>query len=409
MGRSLALALYLMAAARGGSGPLPPRADRGDGVLVWLHLGDGAGLRSLAQLARQLGRERPDLRFLITAEGAEAPPAAGFPAGTATDVLPPDRLPALRPFLDHWRPDLALLAGESLPPALIAEAHERRIPLILADIRLTPATAAHWRWRRGMAGSLLARFDRILAQDPDTAARLRAIGGRLLQVDVAGRIEETTEPLSGNEPERAALAELLQTRPVWLAVACPESEEEAVLAAHAHAMRLAHRMLLILVPADPDRAPDLADRITREGWTAALRARDEEPEPEVQVFLADGESELGLWYRLSPVTFMGGTLAPGGGGRNPFEPAALGSAILHGPHPGPYPDAYARLTEARAARLVPTPAALADAVADLIAPDKAATLAHNAWAASSGGAEVTERVAEVVLATLRTRAGKAAA
>ena len=409
MGRSLALALYLMAAARGGSGPLPPRADRGDGVLVWLHLGDGAGLRSLAQLARQLGRERPDLRFLITAEGAEAPSAAGFPAGTATDVLPPDRLPALRPFLDHWRPDLALLAGESLPPALIAEAHERRIPLILADIRLTPATAAHWRWRRGMAGSLLARFDRILAQDPDTAARLRAIGGRLLQVDVAGRIEETTEPLSGNEPERAALAELLQTRPVWLAVACPESEEEAVLAAHAHAMRLAHRMLLILVPADPDRAPDLADRITREGWTAALRARDEEPEPEVQVFLADGESELGLWYRLSPVTFMGGTLAPGGGGRNPFAPAALGSAIRHGPHPGPSPDAYARLTEARAARLVPTPAALADAVADLIAPDKAATLAHNAWAASSGGAEVTERVAEVVLATLRTRAGKAAA
>lgn len=408
MGRSLALALYLMAAARDGPVPVPHRAERDDGVLVWLHLGDGAGLRSLAQLARQLGRERPDLRFLITSDGGEAPPEAGFPVGTATDVLPPDRLPALRAFLDHWRPDLALLAGASLPPALIAESHERGIPLILADIRLTPAAIAHWRWRRGMAGSLLARFDRILAQDPDTAVRLRAIGGRLLQVDVAGRIEETTEPLSGNEAERAALAELLQTRPVWLAVACPESEEEAVLAAHAQAMRFAHRMLLILVPADPARASDLAERITRDGWTAARRSLDEEPEPEVQVFLADGESELGLWYRLSPVTFMGGTLAPGGGGRNPFEPAALGSAILHGPHPGPYPDAYARLTEARAARLVPTPAALADAVADLIAPDKAATLAHNAWAASSGGAEVTERVAEVVLATLRARTGKAA-
>ncbi|WP_347311987.1 3-deoxy-D-manno-octulosonic acid transferase [Defluviimonas sp. SAOS-178_SWC] len=409
MGRSLGLALYLMAAARGGSEPVPARADRSEGVLVWLHLGEGAVLRSLAQLARQLGRERPDLRFLITAEGSEAPNTAGFPAGTLADVLPPDRLPALRDFLDHWRPDLALLAGASLPPALIAETHDRQIPLILADIRMTPGAAAHWRWRRGMAGSLLARFDRILAQDPETATRLRDIGGRLLQVDVAGRIEETTEPLPGNEAERAALAELLQTRPVWLAVACPAAEEEAVLAAQAHAMQLAHRMLLILVPTDPARASDLADRITRDGWTVALRSRDEEPEPEVQVFLADGESELGLWYRLSPVTFMGGTLAPGGGGRSPFEPAALGSAILHGPHPGPYPDAYARLTEARAARLVPTPAALADAVADLIAPDKAATLAHNAWAASSGGAEVTERVAEVVLSTLRARSGQAAA
>ena len=84
-------------------------------------------------------------------------------------------------------------------------------------------------------------------------------------------------------------------------------------------------------------------------------------------------------------------------------------AILHGPHPGPYPDAYARLDEARATRRVETPAALADAVGDLIAPDKAATLAHNAWAASSGGAEVTERVAQVVLSSLQGRAGKAAA
>lgn len=120
-------------------------------------------------------------------------------------------------------------------------------------------------------------------------------------------------------------------------------------------------------------------------------------------------SELGLWYRLAPVTFMGGTLVPGGSGRNPFEPAALGSAILHGPHPGPYPEAYALLAEARAARLVAGPDALAEAVTELIAPDRAALLAHNAWAASSGGAEVTDRVAGAVLAALDARRGEAAA
>lgn len=409
MARSLALALYLLAAGRRGTEPEPVRGDRPAGTLVWMHIGAGSGRKRLAQLARRLVELRPGLSFLVTAEGPAPPDAGGFPAATVADRQPPERTAAIAAFLDHWRPDLGLFAGASLPPALLAGAHDRTIPLVLADIRMTAADERALRWRRALARSLLGRFARVLAQDPETAGRLRDLGGRQLPVEIAGRIEETSDPLPGNEAERAALAALLATRPVWLAVACPEAEEEAVIAAHARAMGLAHRMLLILVPADTARADALAERIGKEGWIVARRSHEEEPDPEVQVFLADAESELGLWYRLAPVTFMGGTLVPGGSGRNPFEPAALGSAILHGPHPGPYPEAYALLAEARAARLVSGQDALAGAVTELIAPDRAALLAHNAWAASSGGAEVTDRVAGAVLAALDARRGEAAA
>ncbi len=398
MRRSLALALYLLAARRRDSGPAPDRPPRPEGRLLWFHLGENAGPGRLAQLAERLRRDRSDIRLLLT--GDDVPATKGFPKGTLADSTPPERLPALRGFLDHWRPDVAVLAGSSLPPALITATGRRGIPLLLVDTRLTQQSLRPWRWRRGMAASLLSRFRRILVQDPETADRLTRLGGRHAPVEIAGRIEETTEPLGANEAERAALAELLDTRPVWFVVACPEAEEDAVIAAHTQAMRLAHRMLLIIAPADPGRIGALADRMRREGWEVAERARDQEPEPNVQAFVTDGETELGLWYRLAPVTFMGGTLNAGGPCRNPFEPAALGSAILHGPHPGPYPDAYARLTEAQAARLVETPAALAEAVGELIAPDKAAMLAHNAWAASSGGAEVAERVVQVILDTL---------
>lgn len=401
MARSLALALYLLA-ARGGDETGPVRAGRPEGRLVWLHLGQGAAANRLQHLAATLLRDRPDIALLITGETGAPPALDGFPARSVADMLPPDRLSALEKFLTHWRPDLAILTGSSLPPAMITEAHRRGIPLILADVRMTPKDERSWRWRRGMAASLLGRFDRILAQDPETAARLRRLGGRQIVIDVAGKIEETSEPLPCNEAERRSLAELLNTRPVWLAASCTPGEEEAVIAAHSQAMRLAHRMLLIVAPSDPARAPVLAERLRREGWLVAERAREEEPEPEVQAFVADGEGELGLWYRLAPVTFVGGTLSEDGPGRNPFEPAALGSAILHGPLPGPYPDAYARLTEARAARLVRDPAALSEAVSELIAADKAAILAHNAWAATSGGAEVAERVAHAILSRLDT-------
>lgn len=405
MARSLALMLYLMRAARGAPQPVPPRPARPEGTLVWLHAGPGARPASLGQLANRLLRERPGLSVLVTTEADTPMMPADLAAAALLDRLPPDRLADLRPFLDHWRPDLLVLTGASLPPALITETDRRGVPMILADIRLTPAGMRHWRWRRGMAAALLRRFVRILAQDPDSAARLRALGARAGSVDVAGRIEETTDPLPCTEAERAALAVLLQARPVWLAMACPPAEAEAVVAAHAHAMRLAHRMLLILVPADPAEAPALAERCRREDWIIAERAREQEPDAEVQVLVADGQSELGLWYRLAPVTFMGGTLMPGGAGRNPFEPAALGSAIL----PGPYPDAYAGLAEAHAARAVDSPRALAEAVGELIAPDRAASLAHNAWAASSGSAEVADRVIRVILAALDAHPDRGAA
>ncbi len=406
MKRSLALTLYLLVASRGGDARSATRPERPEGGLIWFHASAGATPRSLGQLLRRLSSEREKIALLVTSDCQEPLNPDDFPDATLFDSPPQDHLPTLRAFLDHWRPDLFVLAGTSLPPAMIVHVGGQSIPALLVDVRLADQRGWLRSLRDGMVVALLSRFDGILAQDPDTARRLQRISGGKLSVEVTGRIEETSDPLKCNEAERASLAQLLQVRPVWFSVGCPQTEEDAVLAAHAHALRLAHRMLLILSPADPARIAPLKERCQRDGWIAASRADDAEPEPEVQVFLTEGDAEMGLWYRLAPVTFMGGTLARGESGRNPYEPAALGSAILHGPHPGPYPEAYARLDEAQAARPVTSAKELADAVADLIAPDKAAQLAHNAWSASSGGAEVTERVVRIILDLWDTRALK---
>ena len=101
-------------------------------------------------------------------------------------------------------------------------------------------------------------------------------------------------------------------------------------------MRMAHRLLLILSPATPEDGPGLRDALEAEDWVVALRSDGEEPDPEIQIFVADAPGEAGLWYRLAPITFLGGSLVRGGQGRDPCEPAALGSAILTGPDTGPY-------------------------------------------------------------------------
>jgi 3-deoxy-D-manno-octulosonic-acid transferase len=174
-----------------------------------------------------------------------------------------------------------------------------------------------------------------------------------------------------------------------------------VIAAHREVLRLAHRLLLILVPQDPTRSEALAARLeAEEGWHVANRGRDEEPENETEVYIMDRDADYGLCYRLAPVTFLGGSLQGEGCGRNPMEAAAMGSAILYGPRAGNYAAAYARLGAARAARMVGSASDLSLALGDLLAPDRAARQAQAAWMITSEGADVTATVLQMARAIL---------
>ncbi len=404
---SLSLGLYLLFAA-GGPAPAVRRPDRPAGPLIWLHAASPDQADAVTQIARRIARAGGPVQLLLTFGFPSESNGLDLPPTTLTDAAPVDRRRAVQDFLVHWRPDAALIAGTRFPPALVAEIHAAGVPLYGVFSGGASGRLPYSPWKRSLLGAVVARFTEVLVPDETMAARLAALAGPGPQVEAGGPVEDVTDPLPATEAEREALATLLRARPVWLAMSVPEDELQAVIAAHTLAMRHAHRMLLICVPRDIGATDRFNTAFAAEGWEVAQRARDEEPLAEVQVLIADGETELGLWYRLAPVTFMGGTLGNSGAGRSPMEPAALGSAVVCGPNPGPHTAAYGRLAAARASRLVRDSAALAAAVADLIAPDRAAQLAHNAWTASSGGAEVADRIARSLVAAA-TKAGAEAA
>ncbi|CAN5684071.1 hypothetical protein BH23PSE1_BH23PSE1_11050 [soil metagenome] len=116
---------------------------------------------------------------------------------------------------------------------------------------------------------------------------------------------------------------------------------------------------------------------------------------------------MGLWYRVAPVTFVGGSIEEIGG-HNPFEPAMLGCAVLFGPHVRNFAEAYARLKAADAAVGVAGEAELARALVETLAPDRAARMAAAAWEAVSEGAEVTDAVLGVIEGYLDGLPGRAA-
>jgi len=403
MSRSLTIWLHLLLRrgdARGASGLLPAPVARPEGKLIWLHLAASDALPAAQYLVRQIVRARPGVTVLVTG----APEGAEFATGVLCAAAPADRIIAARAALAAWRPDLLVHVGlpqaGAMAVALTAEAAARGVPQLLIEARFAAWGRAPGPWGRAVLRASLASVTTVLAPDPASAALMRRFGVGSERISVVGGLREPVAPLPCTEAERAALAEQLHSRPVWFAVAVPEAEEAALLEAHDMALMRAHRLLLVLMPEAAGRAEAIAAAVEARGQHVARRAQEQEPEDDVQVLIVEDEAELGLWYRLAPVTWMGGTYGGAGSVRSPLEPAALGSAIVHGPATGQHAADYARLSEAGACRVAMTPVALAEVVADLIAPDRVAALAHAAWAVISTDAGVAEQVAGRVLAAL---------
>ncbi len=387
MALKLGLTLYSLGQRREAGKDLP-RAPRPPGRLAWAHAPSAAAARGLLQLARRLTQE-DGISVLLTCP--DPLPAA---EGLLVEPPPPDTPADARAFLDHWRPEIGLFCEGELRPALITEAEARKLPLLLADGRAPHLPKDRDGWFPGLVRGALQSFAQIGVLDDNAARAFRRAGAPAETVVITGRLEEPSAVLPANEAERAALTQRFAARPVWFAASLPEAEEDAVLTAHRTALLQAHRLLLILLPETGDRAAAISARAETEGWAVAHRAQDQEPEAETEIFLVDNPAEIGLWYRLAPISFLGGSLSGTGALRDPMEAAALGSAIVHGPRTGQYGPAFGRLGAARAARAVASARDLADAVGDLLAPDRTARLAQAAWTVASEGAEATETLLE---------------
>jgi len=370
---------------------------RPEGQLVWFHAASVGEAASLLEMLRRLTQARPQVNCLVTTGTVTSAQflAERLPENCLHQFVPADVLPWVRRFLDHWRPDLAVWTESELWPATLTEARARGIPMLLINARISTRSFRRWRMLPSLASALLARFDRILAQDALAGEQLTALGADPERLSVEGTLKEGAAPLPYDEAERVRLARALSGRPVWLAASTHPGEDEIVLAAHARARRALPTLALILAPRHPARGDALAETMRGRGLSVSQRSKGEAIGPDTDVYLADTLGEMGLWYRIASVSFVGGSLVEVGG-HNPFEPALLGSAILFGPHVRNFVDGYRRLSDAGAAVLVRSEPELAEALVATIAPDRAAEMAAAAWAACSEGAEVTDAVLDAI-------------
>jgi 3-deoxy-D-manno-octulosonic-acid transferase len=316
-----------------------PGAPRPDGPLVWLHGVSVGETTSLLPLVSALRARRPDLRILVTSGTTTSAALLGqrLPDGVIHQFAPVDAPGAVRRFLDHWRPDLAVFVESELWPNLILAAKARGVRLALLSARMTESSASSWARWPASARALVTAFDLVLPQDDATAGRLRSLGaapGPQLNLKLVG------DPLPVDDAELSRLRAAMAGRNVVLAASTHPGEEALIAGAFNAAVPNPAEAVLVVAPRHPDRGPQIALELsaTRRGASEPVSG---------PIHVADTLGELGLFFRLADVVVMGGSFQPGIGGHNPMEPARIGRPILTGPYAFNAADVYAAMfTEA---------------------------------------------------------------
>lgn len=343
-----------------------PRVGR---PAIWVHAVSVGEVQASAPLVRALLDRHPGVPLVLTTmtpTGAERGRAL-FGDRVIHCCVPYDLAYAVRRFMDHVRPELALIMETELWPNLWNECGRRRIPLVLASARVSPRSVRWYRRLLPLFRDVLSHGVVIAAQTEADAERFRSLGAAPERTHVTGNIKVDFELPADVVPRGAAFRALHAAgRPVWVAASTHEGEEELVLSAHRRVRAAAPDALLVLVPRHPQRFAAVTDLVGRSGLEFVTRSSGARATAATDVLVGDSMGELTTFYAAADVAYVGGSLVRIGG-HNLLEPAALARPMVTGPHNENAADIAALMAGCGALEVCADAAAVGAAVARLLA------------------------------------------
>ncbi len=295
---------------------------------VWIHAVSLGETRAAALLLAALRERHPDLRLLLT-HGTATGRAEGQRLLRPGDVQvwqPWDSEPAVRRFLQQFKPRLGVLMETEIWPTLAAQCQRQQVPLVLVNGRMSAQSLRRTQRLAWLARPSYAALTAVWAQTPDDAQRLTALGATVR--GVTGNLKYDAHP--GAAQLALAARWRSATRPVVLLAISREGEEALWLdALQRHAGSRAWQWLV--VPRHPQRFDEVAALVEARGMSLSRRSTWDEGPAAADVWLGDSMGEMALYYGMSDLALLGGSFAPLGG-QNLIEALACGCPVVMGPH-----------------------------------------------------------------------------
>ena len=380
-----------------------PVLQRPEGMLFWFHGASVGESLSMLPLINRLLETYPQAHVMVTTGTTTSAALLGtrLPERAFHQYIPIDNPVFTTRFIKHWHPDLVLWFESDLWPAMLSGIKRKNIPLLLVNGRISNKSFKRWQQFDFVCKELLDCFTTCLGQSDEDAYRLKVLGAK--EATCLGNLKYAGTPLPVDEEKKAVLLKQINGRTLWLASSTHDDEEFKIARFHNELKKDFPDLLLIIAPRHPHRGPEIQQRLQKElGLKVSLRSNDEPIEADTDVYIANTIGEMGLWYGICPLVFIGGSLIPHGG-QNFMEPSRCRDAVVVGPHMHNFTDAMNRAKKADAVIQVNDVLELTETVRQLLSHkelmEAKRSLAYN-WATSE--AKVLDGIMDKVKGYIRS-------
>lgn len=244
--------------------------------------------------------------------------------------LPYDLPGAIKRFLKTTKPKIVIIMETELWPNLISQCYKQKIPLIIANARLSERSAARYGKLGKAVKQIFSKISMVAAQNQHDGERFVSLGLPTDHLAITGSIKFD---INLSNEQRQKINQLKQqwqlNRPVLIAASTHSGEDEIILTAFKKLLLKHANLLLILVPRHPERFKTVEKLISDSGFNYLKRSANQIPTEQTQIVLGDTMGELLELYAMADIAFVGGSLVKQGG-HNPLEPALHHIAIITG-------------------------------------------------------------------------------
>jgi 3-deoxy-D-manno-octulosonic-acid transferase len=307
-----------------------PNIERPSGKLIWIHAASVGESTSALTYINHIKKQFSNLNILlttITVTSAEILyPKIAKISKCYHQFVVADNPSWVKRFLDYWNPNVAIFLESEIWPSIVDDLFRREIPIFILNARLSPRSFKRWRWIKNFLSETLQKFNCILAQSELDRQRYAFFSpSNTKRID---NLKYANAILPCDDNILKIFEKITAEKKVFVAASTHEKEEDIILEAHKK-LRKKFDLVTIIIPRHLTRIKRVCEIIKKHGCLFSLLSEIDRATSENEIYCIDTFGEVGTFFRLADVCFVGGSLIPIGG-HNIYEAAALGKPVLHG-------------------------------------------------------------------------------
>lgn len=317
---------------------------------VWFHTVSVGEALGAYKLIRDFQQKYPNIPIIQT---TTTPTGAEIVKNKSPDIqhlyAPLDSSYAVNRFVNIVKPRLYISMETELWPILFNTLNKQNIPIIIINARLSEHSYIQYAKFKSCFKNLISdKITLVSVQTKEDKQRFIKLGIAENKIKISGSLKYDLT-VNQNQIKNGCQirTKYYQKRKILMAASTHPGEEKLILNAFKIIKQQIPNALLILAPRHPERFNDVEKLSISMNFKTIKRTQETWLE-NTDVIISDSMGEMFMYFAMSDVVFMAGSLT-GIGGHNPLEPAAVPKAIITGPDIHNFEEIFNKLSAAGSA------------------------------------------------------------